>query len=214
MATATGLKIRGGVTPNMLPMTILFSPTVVIAAGRVDKLGADIRSFHEPLLRSVREVMVPSIRENFNTGGRPGWEPLSEATLEVRSNYKNPNTDPLVWTGTLRRVASQINIWTITKYSAMVVDLPEKVWYGKIHQAGYGGSGTSKKVATLKKLGVGKAGGIGGSQGFAHFEKGGGSRSISEIPARPFIMLQPEDVEAIHEVFINWLGERAKKAWP
>ena len=201
------LKMTGGVTPNMLPFSATFSPTAVIAAGRIEKLSMDIRSFHEPLLRSVREVMAPSIRENFNTAGRGTWEPLSAATLQIRAKYNNANTDPLVWTGNLRRVASQINIWTITQFSAMIRDLPANVWYGKIHQAGYEGGGSGRSAAGKSLFNI-----VEDARGAAIV--GDKRSSVSPIPARPFVVFQPEDEDNITHVFLRWMSERVMAAWP
>lgn len=204
---------RGGVTQSMLPVSITFAPTVVIAAGRLRTLENDISSFHEPLLRSVREVMVPSIKRNFDDGGRPAWEPLSESTLEIRNNMGFSGSQILVRSGALRRVASQINIWTITQASAMVMDFPEKVWYGQLHQGGFGGSGGGGKAFSGGKY----------SKGLRAAEKSAlksmrtaasAPYPVRGIPARPFIVLQPEDEAAIEEVFVQWMGERARRAWP
>lgn len=201
------LQIFGSVGASSLPASISFVPSMVIVAGNIDKLGIDIRSFHEPLTRSIRDVMQESIRKNFNVGGRPAWEPLSDATLEIRTNWGNPNTDPLVWTGTLRQVASQLNIWTITKTSALIVSLPQKVWYGAIHQGGYGGTGGSKgtKGQSLHDI---------VENARANALDGSGNRGgTAPIPARPFIVLQPEDEDRITEIFIEWLGERVSRSW-
>lgn len=90
------LTTRSGVTGGMLPFSVTFTPTVAILAGRIDKLGMDIRSFKEPLTRSVRDVMTVSIRRNFDVGGRPTWEPLSETTLARRASAGFAGSDPLV----------------------------------------------------------------------------------------------------------------------
>lgn len=203
------LTMTGGVTGNMVPFSMTFSPTLVIAAGRINKLEMDIRSFHEPLLRSVRDVLTVSIRENFNVGGRPAWEPLSEATMNIRAAYGFDSASPLVWTGNLRRVASQINIWTITQSYAVIADLPAVVWYGKIHQAGFDGSGGGKKV----KLGI-TPGERGRNLRKLVGNASSGQRPVSPIPARQFVVLQPEDEDNITNIFIKWLGERVMHAWP
>lgn len=172
--------------------SITFEPSIGIAAGRIDKLGLDIRSFHEPLKRAVKEVMIPSIATNFALGGRPAWEPLSAGTLEVRRNWGLTHTEPLLWTQKLYRTAQQQNIWSISRDSAIINDLPSRAWYGKIHQAGYSGSGG---------MGMNKQGEITGH-----------GRPVAAIPARPFLVIQPEDRTAITVVFAKWLDERVAKA--
>lgn len=204
-AVFSGLGIRGDLTPTIVP-TVMFFPTLGIAAGRIDKLGIDIRSFREPLHRAVKEVMVPSIRRNFDEGGRPAWEPLSEFTLAMRTKA-GTGDQILVRSGKLRRKSTQINLWTITTTSAVIRDLPEEVWYGKVHQAGYGGLSATEASKLLKKRGVSitKA---------ARKKTSPGKRLSPDIPARPFLVIQPEDETAIKAVFIKWLSERVMKAWP
>jgi phage gpG-like protein len=170
-----------------------FEPSVGILARKVDKLGLNIRSFREPLLRSVRQVMVPSIRQNFDSGGRPPWEGLAGKTI-----YRKGHARPLIKSGSLRRVATQINIWKIDSEKALVSDLPDKVWYGKVHQAGYGG-GTATRRVGIKNIQTGIT---------TYFEESGAEAGTGAIPARPFIVLQPEDLDAIERVFGDWLDEK------
>lgn len=197
-----GLGIKGNLTPMLVP-TVNFYPTLGIAAARIDKLALDIRSFREPLRRSIKRVMVPSIRRNFDEGGRPSWEPLSEFTLALRAK-EGTGDKILVRGGKLRRIASQINLWTITPTSAVIRDLPQQIWYGKVHQSGYGGMGPLllKHGGDIKKA-------------TAEFDKKiVKGRTSPNIPARPFLMIHPEDELAIQAVFIEWLAERVVHAWP
>lgn len=182
-----------------------FKPSVGIMAAKVDKLGLDIRSFREPLKRAVKEVMIPSIMENFEVEGRPAWEPLSSNTLKTRAALGWSGGGILLLTGTLRSVATQQSIWTITEKSATVRDLPQRAWYGKVHQAGQGG-GVSSIAAQGKRVKVG---------GVIRFvgSKGGDERGGNGIPPRRFIMIQDEDRDAITDVFEEWLGERVDRVW-
>src|SRR5690606_29929622 len=100
-ASVSGLRIDGSIPGVQLGFT--FSPTIGIVAKNVDKLGLDIRSFREPLKRAIQQVVIPSIRTNFDSGGRPAWEPLSEATLRWRQARGIGGTAPLIATGALRR---------------------------------------------------------------------------------------------------------------
>jgi phage gpG-like protein len=202
-------QLRTDTLSATLVPSLRFTPSIGIAAGRIDKLGLDIRSFREPLGRAIRQVMVPSIRRNFDEGGRPAWEPLASSTLAFREFYGAGGQAPLVRTGQLRRVASQINIWDVSTTTAVIRDLPQRVWYGKIQQSGYDGG-------SMKAL-VKKHGGDLGAADAEHSARleaalaGGdaaGGRTAASIPARPFIMFQPEDEDAIAEVFIKWLDER------
>lgn len=174
-----------------------FEPSLGISAKKLQKFGLDIRSFHEPLKRAVQQVVIPSIRTNFDEGGRPPWEQLSEDTIR----QKGTAGSILVRTGALRRTMGYFNIWTVNRQMAYLADLPANVWYGKVHQAGatFTPRQESSHVAALSYRGTSVGGG--GAAG------GGGV-----IPARPFVMLQPGDFEAIERVFYEWLGERMVRA--
>lgn len=92
-----------------------------------------IRSFREPLTKSVREVVIPSIRNNFAAEGRPGWAPLAPSTVLSRQGASGPILNR---TGRLLKVATQFNIWTYTKDSAQITGIDSRVKYGKYHQGG------------------------------------------------------------------------------
>lgn len=202
-----GLGLSSNITPQVVP-TVTFGPTMGIAAGRIAKLGLDIRSFRVPLTRAIKNVMVPSIKRNFDVGGRPAWEPLAEDTVLIRGD----SGPILVRSGTLARVASQMNIWDITTTSAVVRDIPGDAWYGKVHQGGYAGNSMGALVKKHK-----------GNLSAASAEH---TRSInaaiasgttlkqgaSSIPARPFLLFQEEDEIKIHEEFDKWLDERVLAA--
>ena len=170
-------------------------PSVGILAKKVDKLGLDIRSFKEPLTRAVKKVMIPSIRTNFLKSGRPRWEDLAERTWETKNGH-----GILRETDTLMKEMGYLKIWTIDEEKALIADLPEKIWYGKVHQAGFGGWREKVSVVNI---------GTGAASNATTLHSG---LSWGEIPARPFIMMQKEDEEAIEEVFDEWLGERIHRA--
>lgn len=211
-AVSGGLNVRS-INRGMVP-TLTFSPSLGIAAARIDRLGLDIRSFREPIMRSIRQVMVPSIRKNFEEGGRPeAWEPLSDVTLEARSRTGN-GEQTLIRTGTLESVATQINIWTVTNTTGMITDLPDKAWYGKVQQGGYGGMSSLIKKHSGN---IAKASAEHTASLLSALKSGtsiSGSGSGVNIPARPFLVYQDEDIDAIHEVFMKWLAERVQRAWP
>jgi phage gpG-like protein len=177
-----------------------FTPTLAMSAKNFNTLDLDIRSFREPLKRSIQGVIAPSIQKNFLKGGRPdSWVPLSEATLMIKGRdaaSKYPTSDPLLRTGLLYRTMGQYNIWTVTMVQAAILNLPDKIWYGALHQAGYGAA-TAADVAGDT------------SEGFMSMIEGvigGGHRA--HIPARPFAMVQDEDLDAIEVIWEIWLNER------
>jgi phage gpG-like protein len=181
-----GLIVTEQLTQRQVSLDLHFEPSVGILARKVDKLGIDIRSFRAPLRRAIKFVMIPSIRRNFDEGGRPAWQPLAEETiLRKRSEH------PLIASGSLRRVMGYINTWHIDSEKAMITDLPSRVWYGKVHQAGWGQAEMFRDPVTGRNVNVG---------------------DVGAIPARPFAVVQSEDIDNIERIFDEWLAERMIKA--
>lgn len=205
-----GLRVDEGI------MQFDFQPSVGISARAIDRLGLDIRSFKVPLERVVKQVMAPSFRKNFDEEGRPDrWAPLSDATLAIRAR-EGFGSQILNKTGALKKTVQQLNIWTITQETATIRDLPDKVSYGKIHQGGFGGQGGgSKMTGYLKKAGgdAKEAQKLLDDDLIMAMRSGqkmtGGKKTVNEIPARPFVAIQEEDFDAIEEIFVQWLQERA-----
>jgi phage gpG-like protein len=118
-----------------------FLPPISVIAGQFDMLGLDIRSFREPLKRSIQKVIAPSFAQNFQVGGRPeAWQPLSAGTIankEAAGSAYAPE-QILMRSGLLFKTMQQLNIWTLTSTSASIVELPDKIAYGEAHQFGLG----------------------------------------------------------------------------
>lgn len=201
-----GLRVASIGRSNVtgLGLTLAFEPSIAISARRIDRLGLDIRSFHEPLKRAIQQVMIPSFKQNFDDGGRPKWTPLSPLTLQARA-YRWSNAGslaPLMVTQALYKTVQHLNIWTIRKTEALIQDLPQEVWYGKVHQTGL--LGRKKQVAKVLQTT-----GLTYSQLESRMQKSG---ILGVIPARPFLVIQPQDVRDINDVFENWLDERVALA--
>jgi len=219
------LSTLGGISSAAFPaLEMKFEPSIIIAAGKIDRLGGLIKDFKEPLTESVRKVMMPSIANNFASGGRPAWEPLSEATLEIRQNFGVGGDRILVRSGKLESLASSFGVWRITNAYATVDNIP--VWYANIQQGGYSGRSMSHRVkaaggnkkAALEKLQdeqLAKFGGKYTTGGKVTAVRGPSlPREAASIPARPFIMFQPEDEDDVAQIFIDWLGKKINEAWP
>ena len=204
------LRINPRVMADSVPQ-LTFSPSVGIIARDIDKLGMDIRSFREPLKRAVQQVIIPSIQRNFDEEGRPAWAPYAEATIDIREKMGEPVGNLLDKTGALRQVMSHVNIWTINNNAAILLDLPQNVWYGKVHQGGYG----STMGGRIKKTGSAGAAFNSLQKSIANAIKTGTTIRTGDftIPARPFIMIQEEDVPNIQRVFEEWLEERIERHW-
>lgn len=119
----------------MFDYEISFLPPLELIAADFHALGLDIRSFREPLKRSVQQVVAPSIFENFVSEGRPQWEPLADSTVESKERAGYGNENILSRTGKLAKAATQLNAWTITSDDATMTQL-SGVDYGEFHQDG------------------------------------------------------------------------------
>ncbi len=173
MATQQMSGISMGTGGGGASFDVDFSPSPFIMASQFDVMGVKVKSFKEPLAKSIREVMAPSLTQNFDVGGRPAWNDLMPATVSRRARLGYGATPILVRSGKLKRVAGQLNLWTIDGPggTAQITNLPDGVFYGAIHQAG------------------------------AETEWGG-------ITARPWAVIQEEDMVEIEDIFLNWIDER------
>lgn len=183
----SGLVLTPQLMARQVSIDMHFEPSVGILARKVDKLSASIRSFREPLKRSVKEVMIPSIRKNFDAEGRPSWAPLADATVLKRGTAHPILND----SGALKATMGLLKIWHIDTEKAMITDLPQNVWYGKVHQAGMGAAEIFEDPVSGATHNIGEDG---------------------SIPARPFVMIQPEDEEAMERIFSLWVAERVRMA--
>lgn len=203
----SGLRLDQGIA------SFEFKPSIGILARDIDRLGIDIRSFRDPLMRAIKTVMIPSFRQNFDSEGRPSWEPMAEATEMLRE--RDGVSGPLLnRTGKLKRVVQQQNIWTVTRESASIQDLPPRVWYGKVQQDGAGGMGrrVKREIAKAAKQGRRLSPGQAASAAQKSLDRdilsGSAGSGAANIPARPFVMFQDEDIDAVYQVFQDWLDER------
>lgn len=187
-------------------LEIEFQPAMIISARKLDKLGLRLRSMKKPLHACVKFVMIPSIRKNFDEGGRdPKWAELAPST-QWKKHYQGYNWEtPLIRTGLLRRKMGYLNIWHIDAEKAYIKDLPKDIWYGKVHQSGahfrVRGGGFNlqapEHVEIMKMLGRSHGGSDTGETGY--------------IPARPFVVLREQDIARMQRIFDEWLGQEIRK---
>lgn len=183
----SGLIITEQLTQRNVKIDLHFEPSVGILARKIDTLGLKVRSFREPLKEAVRDVMIPSIRRNFDAGGRPKWVPLAAPTIAQKGGDKRP----LIRSGNLRRQMGYQKIWTIDSEKAMITDLPQSIWYGKVHQVGMGFHEPFYDSVIRKHVNLGDDG---------------------AIPARPFVVMQRQDIIRINAVFNRWLARKIREA--
>jgi len=184
----------GNLTKKEGPFSITIVPSPVIVVTEFEAMGRRFKSFKEPLTRAVRDVIIPSIRQNFEEEGRPDpWEPLAEYTLKMRDQLGYASGPILDRSGKLKKAATQLARWHITTKFAEFQAFPESVFYGTIMQNGSAGSLRGYSVQEGSKK-TAREGTITGA-----------------IPPRPFIMLQDEDADKIVEnVFGDWVKENVR----
>jgi phage gpG-like protein len=198
-----------------------FQPSIAIVAKDLRDLAMGLSDFTVPLTKSIGQVMIPSISQNFRQGGRPTWTPLAQTTIEKHRLKKGYGPKPiLVRSGRLRDTATSFSIWSINKVSAVIKQLPPQVWYGNVHQEGYGAlgaSGTSwfkpyqrRAVQLLgteaSRLAVQrKAWDIFDQALLARGPRVG--KGSVEIPQRRFVVYQDKDITDIQQVFYDWMDE-------
>jgi phage gpG-like protein len=155
---------------------------------------------------------MPSIRTNFEQQGRPSWAPLSQATLNRRRWSGEGVTNRILSrTAALRRRASSFKIWTIREDAAYVSDLGQGsggVPWAKLHQECMEGGGEA--IGRIIRRGVPQVPSATFKEGDEIVESYGG-----DIPARPFLVIQPEDEEKMGEIFSEWVGRTfVAHGWP
>jgi phage gpG-like protein len=116
-----------------------FRPHPEVIARDFGEIAKGFRTFRVPLTASVRQVMIPSITQNFEVGGRPPWERLSDETIRRREREGTIggfSNDILVESGRLLSAMDAFARWTIPRETAFISNLPKRAWYGKLHQWG------------------------------------------------------------------------------
>lgn len=180
-------KLAGGASLSDLGTELGFFqahmiPAPAIMVERFNRMGANIKSTKEPLVRAVREVMSPSIRTNFEVGGRPKWKSLESTVIEESQafeksgDWSHKGRLPLTLTGKTKNAASAQARWNIRDGAAFFSNWPGYAYYGIFHQLGYINARTGRPVV-----------------------------------AREFLMIQPQDEEAIEDIFLKWLEERVMR---
>jgi phage gpG-like protein len=189
-----GLRLDEGITAFDL------KPSLGILAKDIDTLGLSLQDFHEPLERAVKHVMMPSITKNFDAEGRPAWQPLAAETVKLRAASGYSSGPILQRSGALKAAATSFEIWHITDKAASVQDLPDAVWYGKVHQAGSQSNAPLAGERSILDI-------------IASAKAHKGERYGVTIPQREFIMFQGDDMDAIEETFGLWLEEKVAEHW-
>lgn len=142
------------------------------------------RSIHmKPVLAAVGNLAVKSVKQNFREGGRPErWIPSNK-----------PKGKTLVGTGALQR---QIH-YQVDSNEMGVTIMTGRQKYAAIHHFG----GTTKPHVIRAKNARAIPLNIGGMLIFRKSVNHPGSK----IPARPYMLLQDEDVKNIKDMFMKFI---------
>lgn len=102
---------------------------------RVFKVAAEIDNFAPALKKVATDVIAPSIKANFDAGGRPPWAPLSPVTIEKKAalGYRYPSKI-LVATGAMQEAATDPDNYRITSDELRAA--PYGIEYWGFHQVG------------------------------------------------------------------------------
>lgn len=102
---------------------------------RVFVTTAALSDFSEVLTEIGQEVIAPSVKTNFDQGGRPAWQPLAEATIAKKSSLGVSNPSKILFhTGALQAAASDSGKYVVTKDKLTAA--PFGVPYWTFHQEG------------------------------------------------------------------------------
>lgn len=170
------------------------SMSIVVMNGNVLNLLADdlrdvgkefsSRGGLRSLMEEIRdEVIIPSIRKNFEVGGRPRWEPLSPATVGgSKAAFIESAASGIIGgrlpfdtsARRLRRSAYAKARFSIRDNVMEYGNWPSTRWFGPVHN--------------LPEL-----------------------AERANIPARPFTLFQREDMTAIQEITGDWVERQVNK---
>ena len=109
-----------------------FYPQAIATANAIDQIERSFHDFHEPLVQSLREVIITSVRTNFNVEGRPAWQELAESTVRKRGTSHPILTN----TGALKSESTNEQNWTVTTDDVSLTGLDSAVPYAAYNQAG------------------------------------------------------------------------------
>lgn len=136
-----------------------------------------------PVMKPIAETIRTSVIKNFETGGRPDkWKPSFRALSE--------NGQTLVKSGRLRN-----SIWAKATPDTAVVGTNVK--YAGIHQ--FGGRTAPHVIEPRKKKALFWLGALHPVRQVTH--------PGSNIPARPFLVIQNEDFEEIKRMLVRRITE-------
>ncbi len=142
-------------------------------------------AMRRPLERIRDEVMIPSIDTNFERGGRPKWEHLSPVTIMRRGGFSAGQAIEAAGTGSARPLDHTGRMRAAATAKARFHIRSNEMNYGNWP----------------------------GSRWFGPVHDLPGLSSRAQIPNRPFVLIQPEDINHMGEILEEWIEEKAQESF-
>ena len=180
------------------------------ASASVDKFGRDMIDFFRnidfsPIFPQIRTVIQTSISRNFSEGGRYG----NDNIMDGGSNKWTKSKRAIKQSGqTLRdtgQLAASIRVDVTQTGHTIFIEVGSNKPYAAIHQFG----GDIQRAAH-SKLYIQHRAENGKFEKGTKFGKGGvtvGPYTI-HIEARPFLVIQDEDIEEIQQIIVTFLATK------
>jgi phage gpG-like protein len=159
--------------------------------GRMASRSLDLR----PALDAIGRVIVDSIQTNFEVGGRPPWKPLKPSTIARKKRHPDKI---LIETERLKDSITH----EVTSPTTVVVGT--NVVYAPVHQFGFKGQVEQQVRAHTRRAHTRRTR-FGLVKVPAHRVSAHTRKVNLDIPARPFIAVQPEDLEEIRAIIRDYL---------
>jgi len=117
-----------------MSLKIRVSTTGVTATSRrLSLYGRKLKTYRS-LYRGIGAEIARAERAWFATRGAGTWQPLSPRYAAWKARHF-PGRPLMVRSGKLRAaLTSQAQFIQIREPDVMIIDLPESVWYGRVHQ--------------------------------------------------------------------------------
>lgn len=113
-----------------------FERDVDLLSRNVFLMARRLGDMSEPLRKSVKDVIIPTIEYAFYSNGYGKWAPLNKEWKAYKLSVSQANYLTLMFTHELRKKATGNMIWRITKTQADMELLDTRIPYAKYHQTG------------------------------------------------------------------------------
>lgn len=181
---------------------------IIPGSGNISKLLNTLKAKIQditPLNHEISNVLITSIHENFLVGGRysrvgsfnggsQSWRDLSEVTKKARQKIKK-------WPGKLLKVSGDLLRRIVTKVTSDSAQVGTSIEYATTHQYGAKKGSFGTKTVTVKSH-VKK---INGKKVPVKSHQKKQQMPWADIPARPFLVVQEEDLSQIGDMIMNRL---------